>query len=140
MILFADNAELKTNQFGQQGTYARRDIAIGEVLGEDVSDPTSEDAPGWLTMTYEEAKRLPPEQRVYFMKFGSSIDFEGGMLGPVTEQYTKHITNYINHSCDPNLWYGTEGDTLVARRDIKAGELYQSLNLLTNCWLRPLHN
>ena len=132
MILFADNAELKTNHIGQQGTYARRDFVAGEVLGEDISYPTPEDEPGWLTMTYEEAKRLPSEKRVCFMKFGSSIDFEGGMLGPVGDQYTTHITNYINHSCDPNLWYGKEGDTLVARRDIIAGVLsIQSLNCVT---------
>lgn len=121
IILFESNAELKVNKFGQKATFARRYFHSGEVLGEDVSDPSFEDMPGWHKMSYEEAKRLPSDIRQYFMQFGSSIDFEGGMLGPIGKEYTEHISNYINHSCDPNLWYGEFGDCLVARRDIKAG-------------------
>ena len=45
---------------------------------------------------------------------------EGIFLGHTSEQ-GKSVNDYINHSCDPNTWLVNE-ITLVARRDISAGE------------------
>ena len=123
IICFANNAELKSDQFGQHGAFARRDFVAGEVLGEDISFPPPDRLSGWKVMTYEESKRLPSDQRIWFMRFGSSMDFEGGIMGPLEEKYAAHVSNYINHSCDPNIWYSEEGDRMEARRDIKAGLL-----------------
>ncbi len=29
---------------------------------------------------------------------------------------------FMNHSCDPNTWWGGDNDTMIARRDIQPGE------------------
>lgn len=133
-ICFANNAEIKTTKFGQKGAFARRDLIAGEVLGDDISFPPAERASGWAVMPIEEAKRLPSEQRDWFLTFGYSMDCDGGMIGPLAEQYAAHASNYINHSCDPNIWYCEEGDRMEARRDIKEGLSFDSTQSNTFCY------
>ena len=46
---------------------------------------------------------------------------EGLYLANLLDGDHKDLTNFINHSCDPNVWMQDEV-TLTARRDISAGE------------------
>jgi SET domain-containing protein len=46
---------------------------------------------------------------------------EGLYLATLLDEDEEDLTNFINHSCDPNVWMKDEV-TLVARRDIVAGE------------------
>jgi hypothetical protein len=46
---------------------------------------------------------------------------EGLYLAALLNEDEEDLTNFINHSCDPNVWMKDEV-TLVARRDIAAGE------------------
>jgi hypothetical protein len=46
---------------------------------------------------------------------------EGLYLASLLGEDDKDLTNFINHSCDPNVWMQDEV-TLVARRDIAVGE------------------
>ena len=43
------------------------------------------------------------------------------MVGTFDWQRARHISNFMNHSCDPNMVYGLDDD-IVASRDIEAGE------------------
>lgn len=61
------------------------------------------------------------------MKFGVSIDLEGQAVGPLEERYVVSISNYINHSCNPNVWFSEDADSWVARRSIKAGVRFKLL-------------
>ena len=54
MVLFETVAELKVNPFGQRGCFAVRDVAVGEEVGERVSELTSEEEPGWKITATEE--------------------------------------------------------------------------------------
>ena len=46
---------------------------------------------------------------------------EGLYLAALLNEDEEDLTNFINHSCDPNVWMKDEV-TLVARRDIVVGE------------------
>ena len=121
------SAEIIVDASGEKSVIARRDINAGEVLGENLNFPLPEPTIRWPVMTFEEATRLPSEERFYFMKFAVSIDLEGKVSGPLRENDVGEMSSYINHSCDPNCWWGLEGDTLEARRDIKAGDPSRTL-------------
>ena len=121
MIRFDDNVELRPNKCGEMGCFALRDFAAGELLGDGVSAFTPEEAPGWIEMPLAEARRLPPASRAAFLKFGWSVDFEGRAIGPLDARFAITKENFINHSCDPNVWCDEIGDRWIAGRDIAAG-------------------
>lgn len=123
-----DNVEIRETKCGQKGIFAKRDFAVGEVLGDDISLPGGGTEAGWATMSLENAKCLPPEQRKIFLKYSFSIDFDGTMYGPLNSE-SVDTTSYINHSCDPNVWYSETGDSFVARYPIKAGFVSIHLDL-----------
>ena len=129
MINIEQKVECKINSYGQKGLFARYDIAIGDVIAEGVSDPAPHSLPGWPAMKYEEALLLPTEQRKLYLSHGVSIDFIGGMVGPLYARDVENIENYVNHSCDPNIWFGDtnrkEGDFYEVRRAIKAGMYFE---------------
>lgn len=115
-----DSVEVRETMSGQKGIFAKRDFTVGEVLGDDITTPQPGTEPGWAIMAWEKAQCLPPEQRECFLKYCFSIDFDGNMLGPLGPEYVD-TSSYINHSCDPNVWYSETGDSFVARYPIKAG-------------------
>ena len=115
------SAEIITDNFGQKSVIACRDIAAGEILAENLNSPYPDPALSWPIMTFEEATCFPSEKRELFMKFAVSIDLESRIAGPLSIEALEEMSNWINHSCDPNCWWGLEGDTFEARRNIKAG-------------------
>ena len=132
MIHLEECVEIRRNKWGQKGLFARRDFAAGERIADHVSYPMEVPVTGWAIMTFEEAKQnLPPEQIDNFIRYGFVIDFDGGIYGPVGECVDDE-GNFINHSCEPNVWNAEEGDRWEARRDIKAGPrgLYTVVQIL----------
>lgn len=123
-----NSAEIITEKSGRKSVIARRDISAGEVLGENLNFISELSSSKWPILTFEEANRLPEEYRSTLLKFAYSIDMEGRICGPLNIDYCKEI-DFLNHSCDPNCWWGEEGDTLVARRNIKKGVCFIRLNL-----------
>lgn len=122
MIQIESTLELRINNYGQKGLFALRDYNVGDIIAEGVSDPAPNSTPGWPVMNFSEAELLPKEQRHYYVTYGMSIDLNGGMAGPLYSRDVQCIENYINHSCNPNIWYGKQNRDLVeARLAIKAG-------------------
>ena len=106
----------------KKGVFAKRDFAVGEILGDDTTVPRPGTEAGWATMSWKDAQCLPQEQKKYFLKYCYSIDFDGKMMGPLGPKYVDTVS-YINHSCNPNVWYAETGDSYMARRSIKAGNI-----------------
>ncbi len=75
---------------------------------------------GCVDLSVRDALNLPEHQKKIFMHFCYQIgdDLLSGQLS--MEEVLKDDAFFMNHSCDPNVWY--EGDCLVARRDIAPGE------------------
>lgn len=120
MIQFESTVELKINNYCQKGLFALRDYNVGDIISEEVSFPAPNSAPGWPVMNISEVELLPKEQRHYYMTYCMSIDLNGEMVGPLYE--VKSIGNYLNHSCNPNIWNGNQNrDLYEARLPIKAG-------------------
>ena len=116
-----DNVEVRETKSGQKGIFAKRDFTVGKVLGDDITAPYPGGlAHGWAVMPWEKAQCLPLEQKTYFLKYCFSIDFDGNVLGPLRPEAVD-TSSYINHSCNPNIWYSETGDSFVARYPIKAG-------------------
>lgn len=124
MIQIEDSVEIRLNKFGQKGLFARRDFEPGDRIADHVSYPMEVPVVGWTIMTFEEAKKtLTPKQANNFIRYGFVVDFDGGIYGPATDHTVEDAGNFINHSCDPNVWYAEDGDRWEARRHIKAGPL-----------------
>ena len=124
-----DCMEVWNTSYGQKGVFAKRDFAVGESLGDDTTVllPGTED--GWATMFWKNAHNLPPKQKECFLKYSYCIDFDGNTTGPLGPEYVD-IVSYINHSCDPNVWYAENGDSYIARRPIIAGNICQFFYLI----------
>ena len=117
-----DCMEVGDTVYGQKGVFAKRDFAVGEILGDDTIVLIPEIEAGWATMSWKDAQCLPLKKKKYFLKYGISIDFDGNMMGPLGPEYVDTVS-YINHSCNPNVWYAETGDSYIARRSIKAGNI-----------------
>jgi uncharacterized protein len=73
-----------------------------------------------VCLSWEQIQDLPDDRKSVFLNYCYQVDtdlFSGYMR---MEDVLTDDSNFMNHSCDPNCWY--EGEMLVARRDIKAGE------------------
>lgn len=77
------------------------DISKGDVVWELDKDEK--------ILTKEEREKLPPQIRKFAFQYkdGYIVVHDGSEL--------------MNHSCDPNLWWGSD-DNLVARRNIRKGD------------------
>jgi len=111
--------EKKQNEHGDFGLFARVDIPVHTLLFS--YDEWIEDEKfGWLTLTTEELENLPPDERDHFLKYGYDIDF-GKIIGTFAHENARNHSNFMNHSCDPNMIYDTN-DNIIAKRHIFAGE------------------
>ena len=79
-----------------------------------------------LALTHRQLRNLPAEYHHLAYRRG--------------ERYVLCLdgSQYMNHSCDPNLWW-IDDDTLVARRDIQPGEEVSYDYATSDChpWWRP---
>ena len=60
-------------------------------------------------------------QREFILAYSLSTDLDGHILTPLEKRYAISAGNFINHSCNGNLWYAEDSDALIARRDIEEG-------------------
>lgn len=88
-----------------RGLVARRPIAAGEVLWR--PEPDAPRVPCAEVLAWHE------ERRRAFLYVAYQADDESFVI-------CEDDSRYMNHSCDPNTWW--EGDAVVARRAIAAGE------------------
>lgn len=68
------------------------------------------------TYTLQDIGTWPREKQIDFFTHGYQC-------GEHEFAYSHDIDRYTNHSCDPNLWWSSDGSlTLIASRDIQPGE------------------
>ncbi|WCL48692.1 SET domain-containing protein [Leptospira sp. GIMC2001] len=109
----------RLNSHGDFGLYAAVDIPAQTLLFS--YDEWIEDEKfGWVTLSLEELEALPPEDRDHFLKYGYDIEFDK-IIGTLEHENARNHSNFMNHSCDPNMMYDTN-DNIIAKRHIKAGE------------------
>ncbi len=111
--------EKRLNKFKEYGLFATQRIEKGQIVF--THDEWVEDERlGWVVVTLEDLNRFNEKDRMTFLKYCYDIDF-GKMIGTLDPERIQHLSNYINHSCDPNVQFDMN-DNLIARRDIGPGE------------------
>jgi hypothetical protein len=111
--------EKRTNEHGDFGLYASVDIPAQTLLFS--YDEWIEDEKfGWQTLTVEELDSLPTDQKEHFLKYGYDIDF-GKIIGTFEHENARNHSNFMNHSCEPNMIYD-QNDNIIANRVIYKGE------------------
>ena len=98
--------EIRTSHFSGEGMIAREPIKKGEVVC----------VVGGMVMTESEFADFQAAHSLY-----SFIQIEERLYLVEDVETTRSLDASMNHSCDSNAWMGDEV-TLVARRDIEAGE------------------
>jgi uncharacterized protein len=96
--------EVRTSSIHGRGIFTNADILQGEVIM----------IWGGTLFTYEDILAGKALEHSY------TAIYEGIFLGHTPEQGMS-TDDYLNHSCDPNIWMINE-TTWIARRDIKADE------------------
>jgi hypothetical protein len=104
---------------GQYGIATTTPIEKGTLLFS-YQDWIEDEQRGWQLLTVDELWRLEPRRRTRFLRYAYDVDF-GLIIGTTRWSQARHVSNFMNHSCDPNMVYG-DGDTILARREIEAGE------------------
>ncbi len=110
--------KLKTsfNEFGiYTDTLIKKDIKIFKY-----DDWIEDEQYGWEILSIDEIKSLSKIEKNLFLRYSYDIDF-GKTIGTFNWKNAKHISNFMNHSCDPNIMY-SDNDSIIAKRDIAAGE------------------
>jgi hypothetical protein len=100
------------------GAFATHDIEEGTIVIPEWNEAS--DGEGWIRLDRRQVQKLPPPAKALFRRYGLDTDFDE-ILGPVDISFVTDPDNFINHACDPNLRYDTEGN-VVAARDIRKGE------------------
>lgn len=146
--------ELRRDKWGGRGLFAKRKILKGEVVESDSFGDWSEgEEEGWRVLHLSDLNNFPNEyavllfiqshclnplfdklcctllycrQRNFILAYSMSTDLDGHIFTPLEMRYAISAGNFINHSCNGNLWYAEDSDALIARRDIEAGVLITS--------------
>jgi len=75
---------------------------------------------GWFTLSPEELGLMSPDERQKFLRYGYDKDF-GKIIGTLDWEHARHVSNFMNHSCRPNLTYDND-DNIIALTDIGPGD------------------
>lgn len=81
---------------------------------------TSERREGWTVLSIDEIAALTEEARKAFLEYSYDVDWDRS-VGTFDRALATHGSNFINHSCDPNLGFDRAGN-VRALRDVRAGE------------------
>lgn len=94
---------------------------------------TEEESQKLLLIAKADIWKLEPKLRERLIRFGVENSLTEIIISPWLKEYVMgkidyfpwdnepDLSDFMNHSCDPNVWY-LDDKTLVARRAIKAGE------------------
>jgi SET domain-containing protein len=111
--------EKKIGTFSDFALYAGAEIKKGALLFS-FADWIEDEKEGWLRLKSSQLSTLPEDVKKVFLKYGYDHDWDE-MVGPTNSKFAKNDSNFMNHSCDPNMVYD-EKDNIIAKRDIKKGE------------------
>jgi hypothetical protein len=101
------------------GIFSNRPIQAGTVLFTH-DDWIEDEAHGWDTLRVEDVEGLAPRERELYLRYAYDTAF-GSMVGTFDWTRARHISNFMNHSCAPNMIYGHDDD-IIAAHDIAPGE------------------
>lgn len=104
---------------GMFGIFSLRPIRAGTVLFTE-EEWVEDEARGWEILTTDDVEVLTPREREIYLRYAYDIAF-GAMVGTFDWARARHISNFMNHSCAPNMVYARQDD-IIAARDIAAGE------------------
>lgn len=116
---FLNMIEKRQNQHGDFGLYALVDIPANTRLFS-YNEWIEDEKFGWEVLTLDELDKLSYEDRDHFLKYGYDFDF-GKIIGTFNHENARNHSNFMNHSCDPNMIYDTD-DNIIAKRHIFTGE------------------
>lgn len=88
------------------GLVAEKPIKAGEIV--------SQLNPGMPTMTIEEVLTKQGAELAYILHYAYQCS-------ETLVVFEDEPERFMNHSCDPNVWWGDD-NTMIARRDIAVGE------------------
>lgn len=111
--------EKRINRFNEYGLFAHGEIEKGSIVFTH-DDWVEDEKRGWFLVSLDELSRFSEEDRRVFLKYCYDVDF-GMMVGTLNPDHVRHLSNFINHSCDPNTQFDL-CDNIIARRRILPGE------------------
>lgn len=111
--------EKRVSAHGDFALYATQNIKKGTRLFS-YAEWIEDEQFGWSTLSVEELMALPEEDQNLYLRYAYDVDFNR-MIGTFDWTNARNDSNFMNHSCDPNMQYDAE-DNIIARRDIRAGE------------------
>lgn len=100
---------------GEYGLFTDQFIPKEEVIFS-AKEWNGEGEPGWKALTLEQVKKLSPEKRENFLKYGIDLDFNL-IYGTPEPGENEDLSIYMNHSCRPNTGFNLSG-SIVAYRDL----------------------
>ena len=104
---------------GHFGIFCTTPIEAGTVLFTH-DDWVADESRGWETLHVDDLGGLSKEERRLFLRYAYDISF-GEMTGTFDWNRAQHVSNFMNHSCAPNMTYGGNDD-IIAVRHIAVGE------------------
>ncbi|MDH5718067.1 MAG: SET domain-containing protein-lysine N-methyltransferase [Spirochaetia bacterium] len=111
---------LKKEAFGKMYGVYTAELITAKTPVFTYEDWIKDEKKGWVEITVEELMSIDKDLQKKFLRYGYDRDF-GKIIGTFDYRQVKHISNFLNHSCNPNLVY-SENDTIIAKRDIQIGE------------------
>ncbi len=109
----------KKSGLSEFGIFTDKPISAGTVLFS-YDEWVEDEVLGWSVLDLAQLDLLPVSDRERFLRYAYDVDF-GKIIGTFNWDYARNISNFMNHSCDPNMMYDT-GDNIIARREIRSGE------------------
>jgi len=109
---------LKKSKISGYGLFAERDFEKGEVCWRENQDTEEE-----LLHTVEEILQWAQEKIDMKLHYSYQVA-ENVFSGPSSfEEAMKDAANFMNHSCDPSVWFDPDDEkVMIFRRNITAGE------------------
>lgn len=127
MVLHS-NVILGKNSYGYT-LLASQPIEADEIVWHE----TEEEGKKLLSIAKTDIWKFEPKVRERLLRFGVENSLSEIVISPWLQEYVMgkidyfswenelDLSDFMNHSCDPNVWY-VDDKTLVARRAIAAGE------------------
>ena len=107
------------NRFSESGIFTDSFISQGSVIFK-YDDWIEDEQYGWEILSIEDIMTLPFKDRSQFLRYSYDVDF-GKTIGTFDWKNARHVSNFMNHSCNPNMMYDSN-NAIIAKRDIYAGE------------------
>lgn len=104
---------------GEFGIFTDSSIEKGTLIFSSL-DWVSDEQSGWALLSINDINRLNPKIKEQFLRYSYDKDFNS-IIGTFNWSNATHLSNFINHSCNPNSVYDLN-DNIIAYRDIREGE------------------